>query len=736
MARSKHRKPAPPPAPRPRAPATAAVAGSSSASWVVFVLALMLLLVPALGVPHEEMLQDTLKSMLVAFFTLGAAGLFLWLQRRRTAPLHLHVVPVFPLLLLAWALGSMGWSHTFLAGVEAVRWFVFAVLLWTALNTLEKPLLDKLATGAHAGAVLACLWGLLQFWIDMRFFPQGPNPASTFVNRNFAAEYVVCVLPLSAWLLLRAASTRAIVVMAFTLAFNLVFLLCTGTRSALLALVLLVVLVPVAAVLFRNGLPAARWGRDQRYIAGSVLAATLLVLGSIPSGNPEIIQEHQTDGRGLTALARAFQRTLSVTQREEYTQRSFSLRWTMWKATGRMIADRPLSGVGAGAWEVAVPLYQTGDTQLETDYYVHNEILQLLAEYGLVGWAALLGLLAWLARAALRTLALRGAEHSEEGLLRSTALLGLLAFLVVSNAGFPWRLAATGALFALYLGVLAASDIRAGDRSFVRAIAWRPAFSAVGLVLVVLCLALAAWVSRQAAEAEQKLVRAVKLALTISQSGQADDPRWEPVKQQMLQLVREGVVINPHYRKVTPMAADELARWGDWKNAVWIWESIAASRPNVPALMLNIARGHAQLGETVQARDYMERSRRLLPGALALASIEVVILGKEGRDAEATALARRYLASGRLDPDLANAAYALGRRTHDWTLALDAMEQRNRLFPDDQVDGWLRIARIHVEGTRDEARALAAFRAALAAVPDSERAAARQMVPQPYQDRL
>lgn len=32
------------------------------------------------------------------------------------------------------------------------------------------------------------------------------------------------------------------------------------------------------------------------------------------------------------------------------------------------------------------PRYQRVESQLETDYYAHNEILQLLAEYGLVGW--------------------------------------------------------------------------------------------------------------------------------------------------------------------------------------------------------------------------------------------------------------------------------------------------------------------------------------------------------------
>ena len=41
---------------------------------VVGILAAMMLLAPALGVPSEEMLQDTLKSIVVSFLALGAGN--------------------------------------------------------------------------------------------------------------------------------------------------------------------------------------------------------------------------------------------------------------------------------------------------------------------------------------------------------------------------------------------------------------------------------------------------------------------------------------------------------------------------------------------------------------------------------------------------------------------------------------------------------------------------------------
>ena len=89
------------------------------------------------------------------------------------------------------------------AGVEAVRWFVFALIGWLTLNTLSRERLPLLALCVHVGAVIASGWAAWQFWGNLDLFPQGPQPASTFVNRNFFAEYAVCTLPFSAWLLAR-----------------------------------------------------------------------------------------------------------------------------------------------------------------------------------------------------------------------------------------------------------------------------------------------------------------------------------------------------------------------------------------------------------------------------------------------------------------------------------------------------------------------------------------------------
>lgn len=706
--------------------------------WTVLILALMMFFAPALGVPHEEMLQDTLKSIVVAFGALGAALLFFWQQRNRRDGLRWHGLMWLPLALMVYALGSMVWSHTYLAGVEAIRWFIFSLLLWLGINTLARDRVQWLAWGIHWGAVVASLWTALQFWVDFKYFPQGPNPASTFVNRNFVAEFVVCTLPFTVLLLARAKASATIFVLAFTLGLNVVGIMMTGTRSALTAMLLVTLVMPVILFLYRKQLAFQRWDAGHRIIAGGVLLATILGLGMIHTGNPKLIEEDRVEQRGLTGLQRGFARALSMTKAEEYTEKSFSVRLVMWKATGRIIKARPFSGVGAGAWEVDIPLYQTEGSQLETDYYVHNEILQLLAEYGLVGWLFLILLLSYLLNAAWRTVRDRSAEGQAEAPLRALALTSLLAFLVVSNAGFPWRMASTGAMFALALAILAASDARLGFRSKALAsrMPWQPGYSQGLAMAMMVCTALAAYITQQAAECESKIVKATKLALTISASNDYSNPKWDKPKADMLRLIKEGTDINPHYRKITPMVADELAKWGDWKNATWIWETVVSSRPYVVAIMSNIARGYASINQPDEALKYLARAKKIQPKATSVRSLEVVLLSRTGKEPEALKLSREAIESNVYDYDLVHAAFILGWRAGDFPFAIKAMELRFKGWPTTKSAGLIQLGNMYTTGVKDQAKALATFKELMDMTPEAERKGLLPQIPPVYWAKL
>ncbi|MFC5499891.1 O-antigen ligase family protein [Caenimonas terrae] len=700
--------------------------------WTVAFLMLAVFLAPALGVPYEEMLQDTLKSIVVSFAALAAALMFFWHQRRRSEPLRWHAIVWLPLMLMAYALGSMAWSHTYLGAVEAIRWFIFSVIVWLGLNTLSRERLPWLGWGVHGGAAIAALWAVLQFLVDFRLFPQGPNPASTFVNRNFFAEFAVCTLPFSALLLLRARQTSQIALLAITSGLVLVAILMTGTRSALTAMWLqLLVVLPLIAWLYRKQLAIGQWDALRRVLAAGLLLITVLALGSIPTANNSI----RTEARGNTGLERGFKRTAAISPNDA----SIGIRMVMWKATATMIRARPFSGVGAGAWESDIPLYQATGEQLETDFYVHNEFLQLLAEYGLVGWAFMLSLFAYLIASAWRTLRDKTEQGLAEAPLRALVLCSLLALMMVSNMGFPWRMASTGALFAVCLAALAASDARLGIRGRWAAmpLRWRPAWSRSAALASVACIALAIYITQQAALAEKKIVRATKLALSISSTGDYNNPKYNRYKSELLGLIREGIAINRHYRKITPLVADELARWGDWTDAIWIWESVLSSRPYIVAIMTNIARGYASTGNPQQALVYLERAARLQPDAPAVRSLEVILLSRSGKNDEALALARKTLDQNVVDYDLLRATVALARRAGDYPLAVRALQLMAERLPQARSSAYLELGNLYYSPQlHDPARALDAFRSAIEMTPAGARPALQTEIPQALWNQL
>jgi O-antigen ligase len=694
--------------------------------WTAIILAMMFFFTPALGVPHELMLQDTLKSIIVAFMTLGAALILFLMQSNRREAVRWHFVMWLPIMLCAYALGSMVWSHTYLGGVEAVRWFVFAVIVWLVLNCASRERFPMLAWGVHLGALAVALLGASQFWFDVRFIPQGPNPAATFVNRNFAAEFMACTYVFTAYLIFHERRTAVLGFLAATTGLNLVYLMMCGTRSAYVGSIAAFVMIAIMGWKFRSRFEFKQWKTQQLSVLLGVLFATVLGLGMVKSGNssPEF--------KNTYPLERVFTRGSQIRAGDA----TLGVRMVMWKATLNIIQKRPLTGVGAGAWEVDIPLYQAEGSQLETDYYAHNEILQLLGEYGLVGWIFMALLIVYCLVAAWRTLRARDDEALTEGPIRAVALTSLLALMVVSNIGFPWRLAATGAMFALCLGLLGASDARLGLRGLLSSarLPWGPAASKTAAALTLACLALATYITQLAAECEAKIVSSVKMALTISQTGSPNSPRHDKTKAEMLQLAREGIAINPHYRKITPMLGDELAKWGDWKNAIWVWESVIGSRPYVVAMMSNVARGKSQLGDIPGALAYLEKAKKIQPKATSVRSLEVILLSRSGREPEALKLAKIAFADKTLDIDMMNAGYVLGVRAADFPLALESMQIRNQSFPDQKVDGLLKLATIYGAYMKDEAKALDNYRQAYVASNKSAQVLAQ--IPPSYQPKL
>lgn len=708
----------------------------ASSRWVALLLGLMMILVPAVGVPSEEMLQDTLKSAIVSLMSIGAAFVFFWLCRRQRKLLVWHVVMWLPLMLTAYALGSMVWAHSYLGGVEAVRWSIFSLILWLGMNIRLDHFADRVLWGIHWGITLASIWAALQFWQNFALFPQGYIPASTFVNRNFFAEFAICALPFTAYLLVQSRDYRQALGLAFIAGFNVVALMMTGTRSALVGLIALSALIPLIYLHRKTNFKPLQSSRKKDLLLAAVFIGTVVCLGSIPTKNGKVI----VDYGHVNAIDRAIARTASIGKAEEYANGSFSIRAAMWAATSRMIQANPVTGVGAGAWEEIIPLYQTAGSELETDFYAHNELLQLVAEYGLVGWLFIGLLVAYL----IHSTKVAWIDHSETARrltpLRLTSLMSMLMLLVVGNAGFPWRLASTGVLFALNLSLLAACDADSGRHApwIVTLHRCRRACTLTALVLCLIGMALALYITQRAAMAERTLVRGISLALTISRSGNASHPYWDKAKVEMLEMMRQGIALNGHYRKLTPIAADELASMGDWENALWIWESIHQSRPYVLALITNIARANLELGRLKEAEGFLTKANQLQPMAPTVRSLNALLLFRLGNESAAGEQLKALFKDNVVDYELVHTAFQIGEHTQNFPLMIQSLELRIQHWPVEAADSWLKIGNIYASKAqvRDEAKALAAYRAAMAASPEKLKGETLRKIPASYWARL
>lgn len=624
--------------------------------------------------------------------------------------------------------------------MEAVRWWLWGLIFFLTSQVLKDARPPFLLWCLHLGASLASLYAALQFWFDWSFFAQGPNPASSFVNRNFFAEYLVCTLPFSALLLQRLHDKTSVFLLVFSIAFQAVTLLMTGTRSALIGLLFLLLVLPLLLLRFRTQMTSTGWRLPHSVGLLCVLLLSIWVLGSIPNGNHLIKKE---TGLG-NALARATQRSLTLTHSDAHKQGSLAVRLKLWQTTLKMIEANLLSGVGAGAWEVHAPQYQDEDTQIETDYYAHNEFLQLLAEYGLVGWLFLGFLLLYLTRSAWQTWRVCQTHPNHSGLMqmastRAFTLMSLVVMFFIGGVGFPWRMATTGALFAMSLGVLAATDLAHTEfKTFPSSpLQLTPRRCTAVLALLAVLTGLAIYIAAQAVLAERHLVRASKVALGIAASGHALDAEFLADKNKLLLDLQQGIAINPHYRKLTPLAADALASWGDWKNATWVWETVLASRPYIVVMLANAARGHLHTQTYDQAQHWLNQALALRPKASSLASLQVLIWLKTGHIDQAKAQVTSLLAQGYIDSELVQAAYTLGVAHQSTDLAIKALKLGIQRWPERASDGWLRLGDLYANSTaQNSGLALSAYQQAWASSTPSYRPALLASIPERYRANI
>jgi O-antigen ligase len=569
----------------------------AAASRLAVGLAVLLALVPAIGWPGEGVRADSLKSLTLLLGTLVLAILWLW----RAASVLWHPALWLPLGMSAACLLSLAWAHdSFLALFEAGRWLLIGLLALLALNALRAAAsLRWLCGGALLGAALTAFTGTAQHFLDVDWFAQFAAPAATFVNKNFAAEFVVTAWPLGCWLWLQARTPRARWLLAAGLGLCLFYLLITGTRAAW-----------VAWLLSTAALALMWWRSRERPALHRPSLALLLTLPLLLALLPG------TNGSGLS---RTTARLASTQSELAQGGGSLAVRRDLWGTALRMAAAQPMLGVGAGNYEVQAQAFQPPQWQRSplhpVDFRAHNDYLEWLAELGVLAAAGLLAAAGWLLWQPARALWSVAAPLDDA---RAAALAAALALATAASFGFPLRLAGGTLLFALLLAL--------AQHAQARDIAWPPRARMAAASCAALLLLLAAWGGWRALTADLRLESGWKLAAAHTQSGVAQ----QRARPRVAALLREASDLSPWSRHVLVLAADGLMKAGANAQARQLLARVTQRRPHFVAGWLMQARLAGLEQELAAAETLCTRALDLAPQS-AEARVQCTQLTEQAR---------------------------------------------------------------------------------------------------------
>jgi len=240
--------------------------------------------------------------------------------------------------------------------------------------------------------------GLIQFLADpiylLKLLPR--LPYSLLLHPSITAGYLVLILPLGVYQWSQTRNLTGKIIQGLGIIFNIIVLLLTRSRGGLLGFLFM---IAVAAFLYRKKL-LAEFSKNK---LTSILVS--IILGSI--GVVFVILLTRIRGFDLTGV-------------------SIQNRLQLWKSALLMIRDKPWLGAGPGTFGQEYIKYRDPLYEGRSFIHAHNQILQVIVEFGFVGLISLMAVIwKW-----IRALFKSKTGLSSSGRITLIALSGLFVILL------------------------------------------------------------------------------------------------------------------------------------------------------------------------------------------------------------------------------------------------------------------------------------------------------------------
>lgn len=341
----------------------ASARGSVSSGWqwtLAGVLSVNLVFTLLLNGGYGPRYEGVTALLTTVLFGVHAASVLLG-----RSPLRLHPASWLPLPFVAYAAIHTVWLTPvpWLAQRDLTLWVQMAVTFWVVLNGItsrapRRLVFHTLVAVALIGVVVGCY----QVFVEpgwrlagaARPGEQAGRATGSFGLANSFAGLLLLLIPAVGARVLRPATATARVWWTWVGLVLLAGLVFTLSRGAWLALAITLIAAPLLAL-------RLAWSRRAGAVVAIVVilgAAGWLVGRWVPGANERVAQ-FLTDGGERT--------------------RPF-----MWAGAWRLWLDAPVAGNGAGSYNLLFERHRSEGFRDEP-LWAHNEYLNLLADYGLLG---------------------------------------------------------------------------------------------------------------------------------------------------------------------------------------------------------------------------------------------------------------------------------------------------------------------------------------------------------------
>jgi O-antigen ligase/Tfp pilus assembly protein PilF len=301
-----------------------------------------------------------------------------------------RIFSFFPVTLAAWTglhFLSALFSHKIIYSIGHAAFFLSCMIFSFWAFMYGKKKLRSMAYILAGVVIISAFYGFLQFaGYDFITLEMKKLPVSFFGNANFAAQFLIAVLPLLIAFAYLGPYRRIFISSSVLLSFHLLLL---KSRGGILGGILGVFFLTVCIYKIQFGVKSAR---RIRLIRWNKKAVIILVLGIMITGSTFFYLDQ---GETLNEISSSFR----------VSPESNRYRLLAWKASLRLASDHPFLGVGPGNYRFYHQTYSSAELWKMKGTFsrvrllrAHNDYINILCENGIPGLFLFLLIMGYLFR--------------------------------------------------------------------------------------------------------------------------------------------------------------------------------------------------------------------------------------------------------------------------------------------------------------------------------------------------